>query len=127
MSKFNVKVDAVIDNNGKLGVVGTCDDLPFEAAPFRWGTKMLMKVTGDTAGNFTQGAKIAIGAAAKKALKAGGKTLPEAILVRPRKPKAQTEEAVSTASEAAPIEEQPENTEEEIESPASLDEAFASA
>lgn len=80
-----VQVSGVLESDGKLVVIGTCDDIPFESSPFRWGSKMLMKVTSP--GEFTQGQKVAIGHASKKALKAADKTLPEAVLVRPRKAK----------------------------------------
>jgi hypothetical protein len=90
-----VQVSGVLESDGKLTVIGVCDDIPFEASPFRWGSKMLMKVT--TPGEFTQGQKVAIGHASKKALKAADKSLPEAVLVRPRKAK---EEAPTQESEA---------------------------
>jgi hypothetical protein len=93
--KNKVTVSGVVESEGKLTVIGVCDDIPFEASPFRWGSKMLMKVT--TPGEFTQGQKIAIGHASKKALKAAEKVLPEAVLVRPRKAK---EEAPVQESDA---------------------------
>ena len=93
--KNKVTVSGVVESEGKLTVIGVCDDIPFEASPFRWGSKMLMKVT--TPGEFTQGQKIAIGHASKKALKTAEKVLPEAVLVRPRKVK---EEAPVQESEA---------------------------
>jgi len=94
--KNKVQVSGVLESDGKLTVIGVCDDIPFEASPFRWGSKMLMKVT--TPGEFTQGQKVAIGHASKKALKAADKSLPEAVLVRPRKAKG--EEAPTQESEA---------------------------
>lgn len=94
--KNKVTVSGVVESEGKLTVIGVCDDIPFESSPTRWGSKMLMKVT--TPGEFTQGQKIAIGHASKKALKTAEKILPEAILVRPRKPK--VEEAPVQESEA---------------------------
>jgi len=129
VSKFNVKVEGIIDVDGNPGVVGTCDDVQFEARPTRWGSKMLMKVCGEN--TFSQGAKIAIGAAAKKALKTEGKVLPEAILVRPRKAKAPdvevapTVEASPTATEAAPDESV--DLDAAPDQQADLDELFASA
>jgi len=93
--KNKVTVSGVVESEGKLTVIGVCDDIPFESSPTRWGSKMLMKVT--TPGEFTQGQKIAIGHASKKALKAAEKVLPEAVLVRPRKVK---EEAPVQESEA---------------------------
>ena len=94
--KNKVTVSGVVESEGKLTVIGVCDDIPFESSPTRWGSKMLMKVT--TPGEFTQGQKIAIGHASKKALKTAEKILPEEILVRPRKPK--VEEAPVQESEA---------------------------
>ena len=95
--KNKVTVSGVVESEGKLTVIGVCDDIPFDASPFRWGSKMLMKVT--TPGEFTQGQKVAIGHASKKALKAADKSLPEAVLVRPRKVKAESEAQVSEAPE----------------------------
>jgi len=94
--KNKVTVSGVVESEGKLTVIGVCDDIPFESSPTRWGSKMLMKVT--TPGEFTQGQKVAIGHASKKALKAADKNLPEAVLVRPRKAKG--EEAPTQESEA---------------------------
>ena len=82
MSKYEIKVESVNGNH----VLGSCDGVPFESVPFRWGGKMLMKVVAEN--TFTQGQKVAIGAAAKKALRLAEIPLPVAELVRPRKPKA---------------------------------------
>ena len=95
--KNKVVVSGVVESEGKLTVIGVCDDIPFESTPTRWGSKMLMKVTSP--GDFTQGQKIAIGHASKKALKTAEKVLPEAVLVRPRKAKAESEAQVSEAPE----------------------------
>jgi len=93
MSKYDVKVESVEG----LNVHGTVDAAPFTASPFRWGSKMLMKVVSDDQrALLTQGQKVAVGAAAKKALKTAGLELPKAELVRPRKPKAETTEATTT-------------------------------
>ena len=106
MSKFSVKIDALVDTNGIPTVLGSCDGIPFESAPFRWGGKMLMKVLGDN--EFSQGQKIAIGAAAKKAVRSEGKTMPEAILVRPRKPKVTEVDAAPPVVEVPAAEALPE-------------------
>jgi hypothetical protein len=125
MSKFNVKIEGIVDIDGNHGVVGTCDDVQFEARPTRWGSKMLMKVTGEN--TFIQGAKIAIGAAAKKALKAEGKNLPEAVLIRPRKAKAEvTASDVSTEAVTAVEEIFEAVSESEVET-VTLDDIFAAA
>jgi hypothetical protein len=99
MSKYDVKVESVEG----LNVHGTVDGAPFTASPFRWGSKMLMKVVSDDQrALLSQGAKVAVGAAAKKALKTAGLELPKAELVRPRKPKAETTEATTTEAETLP-------------------------
>jgi hypothetical protein len=99
MSKYDVKVESVEG----LNVHGTVDGQPFTASPFRWGSKMLMKVVSDDQrALLSQGAKVAVGAAAKKALKTAGLELPKAELVRPRKPKAETTEATTTEAETLP-------------------------
>ena len=70
----------------KIVVRGTVGEVAFEASPFQWGSKMLMKVEAE---GLTRGDRIAVGHAAKKALKAATVLLPEAKLKRPRKPKAE--------------------------------------
>jgi hypothetical protein len=62
----------------------------FEASPFRWGSKMLMKVEAE---GLDRGSRIAVGHAAKKAIRTAGLALPEAILKRPRKAKAEPVQA----------------------------------
>ena len=91
-----IKVAEIEVVDGNPVVRGTIGDRTWVAEPLRWGSKMLMKVT--TPGEFTQGQKVAIGHASKKALKAADKSLPEAVLVRPRKAKG--EEAPTQESEA---------------------------
>lgn len=76
----------------KLVVRGTVGEVAFEASPFQWGSKMLMKVESE---GLTRGDRIAVGHAAKKALKAATILLPEAQLKRPRKPKAEPVPEVS--------------------------------
>ena len=70
----------------KIVVRGTLGEVAFEASPFQWGSKMLMKVEAE---GLTRGDRIAVGHAAKKALKAATVLLPEAKLKRPRKTKAE--------------------------------------
>lgn len=84
MATKDVKVNEVEIVNGVPVVRGTASDVAFEAAPFRWGSKMLMKVEAE---GLDRGTRIAVGHAAKKAIKAAGLTLPEAVLKRPRKAK----------------------------------------
>jgi len=78
---MKVNVTAIQDNT----VHGTIGEKEFSATPFQWGSKMLMKVVGDN--TFTQGEKIAIGHAAKKALRTAQVELPTPVLKRPRKEK----------------------------------------
>jgi hypothetical protein len=59
---------------------------------------MLMKVTSTH--EFTQGEKVSIGHASKKALKVANLTLPEAKLVRPRKAKEEPVVEVEPTPEA---------------------------
>jgi len=93
MASKNVKVTEVSQIDGKLTVVGTIGEVPFTASPFQWGSKMLMKVEAE---GLDRGSRIAIGHAAKKALKVAELALPEAVLKRPRKPKAEPVQAEST-------------------------------
>jgi len=88
MASKNVKVIEVSQVDGKLTVVGTVGEVPFTASPFQWGSKMLMKVEAE---GLDRGSRIAIGHAAKKALKVAELALPEAVLKRPRKAKVETE------------------------------------
>ena len=99
-SKAKMTITSHSVNSESLTCTGTCNDNEFTSAPFRWGSKMLMKVT--SVHEFTQGEKVSIGHASKKALKAASLVLPEAKLVRPRKSK---EEPVQVnESDSAPAE-----------------------
>ena len=99
-NKMTITIHSV--DSETLTCTGTCNGHEFTSAPFRWGSKMLMKVT--SVHEFTQGEKVSIGHASKKALKVASLALPEAQLVRPRKPKTQE---VSEAP-APEVEETPE-------------------
>jgi hypothetical protein len=94
--KMNITIHSV--NTETLTCTGTCNDHEFTSAPFRWGSKMLMKVTSTH--EFTQGEKVSIGHASKKALKAANLVLPEAQLVRPRKPKGEVQAETEPTPEA---------------------------
>ena len=99
MSSKNVKVTEVIVVDGKPLVRGTVGDVAFEASPKQWGSKMLMNVEAE---GLDRGARIAVGHAAKRALKVAELALPEAVLKRPRKVK---EEPVQvTEGDTAPVE-----------------------
>lgn len=97
MASKNVKVTEVVTVNGKPVVRGTVGEIPFEAAPKQWGSKMLMNVEAE---GLDRGARIAVGHAAKRALKVAELALPEAVLKRPRKAKVEAVEAAPTPSEA---------------------------
>ena len=94
--KMNITIHSV--NSETLTCTGTCNDHEFTSAPFRWGSKMLMKVTSTH--EFTQGEKVSIGHASKKALKVANLTLPEAKLVRPRKAKEEAQAETEPTPEA---------------------------
>ena len=81
----DIKVSEVVAvEDGNIVVRGTAGETAFEARTLRWGSKMLMHVTG---GDFDRGTRVSIGHRAKAAVKAAGMTLPEAVLKRPRKAK----------------------------------------
>lgn len=86
--KIEIKEIQAIDKGFK--VTGTVDPngapIDFVATTFQWGSKMLMKVDDEF---MDRGTRIAVGHAAKKAIRSAGLTLPEAVLKRPRKPKAE--------------------------------------
>lgn len=100
MAKHDIKVNEITVQDGVPTVHGTVGSETFTAAPFRWGSKMLMKVE---AAGLDRGTRIAIGHKAKSAIKAAGLTLPEAKLVRPRKPKAEVVEAAPAKLEGEPV------------------------
>ena len=90
MASKNISIESVVAvEDGNIVVHGIADGEAFVASPLRWGSKMLMHVTG---GDFDRGTRVSIGHRAKAAVKAAGMTLPEAVLKRPRK-----------AVEAAPV------------------------
>ena len=84
MASKNVKVTEVLVVDSKPVVRGTVGEVAFEASPFQGGSKMLMKVEAE---GLDRGSRIAVGHAAKKALKVAEMALPEAVLKRPRKVK----------------------------------------
>jgi hypothetical protein len=91
-----IKVAEIEVVDGNPVVRGTIGDRAWVAEPLRWGSKMLMKAVGD---DLTRGERIALGHAAKKALKTAGVALPEALLKRPRK--AKVEVVTPAASESS--------------------------
>ena len=94
--KIEIKEIQATDKGFRVsGTVGSEAPIDFVATTFQWGSKMLMKVE---AAGLDRGARIAVGHAAKKALREAQLELPKAELVRPRKAKV---EAVEAAPEAA--------------------------
>ena len=96
----NIRITGVTTTNNVITVHGTFgeENRLFAASPFQWAKKMLMKVTSTH--TFTQGEKVAIGHASKKALKTASLALPEAKLVRPRKAKEEPVVEVEPTPEA---------------------------
>ena len=86
MGKHDIKVVEVVVVDGAPVVRGTIGEVGFEASSKRWGSKMLMNVVAD---GLDRGQRVAIGQAAKAALRQLEISLPKAELVRPRKPKAE--------------------------------------
>jgi hypothetical protein len=86
VAKHDIKILEVVVVDGKPLVRGSVGEFQFEAAPKRWGSKMLMNVVAD---GLDRGQRVAIGHRAKAAIKSAGLLLPTAELVRPRKPKAE--------------------------------------
>lgn len=80
----DIKIGSVEVVDGKAVVTGTVGEQAFGATQLQWGGKVLMHVTG---GDFDRGTRIAIGHAAKKAVRAQGIDLTPAPLKRPRKAK----------------------------------------
>ena len=74
MSKYAVRVVSVVNTT----VRGTCDGKTWEAAPFFWGGKVLMKVSDEFRSQFGQGEKVVIGQHAKDALRRAETALPPA-------------------------------------------------
>ena len=82
----DIKISDVTVVDGKAVVTGTVGEQSFQASQLQWGGKVLMHVTG---GDFDRGTRIAIGHAAKKALRTASVELPTPVLKRPRKAKAE--------------------------------------
>ena len=108
---MDIKISEVEMVDGKPFIKGTVGELPFEATTLQWGGKLLIHVGTE---GFDRGTRVAIGHRAKAAVKAAGLVLPEAVLKRPRKAKAEPVQAEASVEEALP------------EGFATLDEALAS-
>lgn len=96
--KIEIKEIQATDKGFRVsGTVGSEAPIDFVATTFQWGSKMLMKVDDEF---MDRGTRIAVGHAAKKAIRSAGLVLPEAVLKRPRKAKVEAVEAAPTPSEA---------------------------
>lgn len=84
MAKHDIKIVEVVVVDGSPVVRGQIGEVGFEATNKRWGSKMLMNVVAD---GLDRGQRVAIGQAAKAALRQLEIELPKAELVRPRKAK----------------------------------------
>ena len=89
----NITISSVSSVDGTPTVVGTIGEVPFVATRLQWGSKVLMHVT---ARDLDRGSRIAVGHAAKKAVREAGLDMTPAPLKRPRK-----------AKEAEPVAEEP--------------------
>lgn len=80
-----ITITSVSSIDGVPTVVGTAGEVPFTAARLQWGSKVLMHVT---ARDLDRGTRVAIGHAAKRAVREAGLDMTPAPLKRPRKPEA---------------------------------------
>lgn len=78
----NITISSVSSVDGVPTVVGTIGEVPFVATRLQWGSKVLMHVT---ARDLDRGSRIAVGHAAKKAVRESGLDMTPAPLKRPRK------------------------------------------
>ena len=77
-----ISIKEVILVDGKPQILGSVGEIQFTAGLLQWGSKVLVKVDGD---GLDRGIRVAIGHAAKKALRTMGISLEPAPLKRPRK------------------------------------------
>ncbi len=82
MASKNITITSVTFTDGIPTVVGTAGEVPFTATRLQWGGKVLMHVA---ARDLDRGTRIAVGHAAKKAVREAGGDLTAAPLKRPRK------------------------------------------
>jgi hypothetical protein len=78
----DITISSVSSIDGVPTVVGTAGGVPFTATRLQWGSKVLMHVA---ARDLDRGTRIAVGHAAKKAVREAGLDLAPAPLKRPRK------------------------------------------
>ena len=84
MASKNITITSVSSIDGIPTVVGTAGEVPFTATRLQWGGKVLMHVASR---DLDRGTRIAVGHAAKKAVREAGLDLTPAPLKRPRKAK----------------------------------------
>lgn len=83
----SIKINEVVMVDGKPLIKGNAGEVEFTAGLLQWGSKVLVKVDGD---GLDRGIRVAIGHAAKKALRTLGIDLTPAPLKRPRKAPVET-------------------------------------
>jgi hypothetical protein len=83
----SIKINEVVMVDGKPLIKGNAGEMEFTAGLLQWGSKVLVKVDGD---GLDRGIRVAIGHAAKKALRTLGIDLTPAPLKRPRKAPVET-------------------------------------
>ena len=96
----NITISSVSSVDGVPTVVGTIGEVPFTATRLQWGSKVLMHVT---ARDLDRGSRIAVGHAAKKAVREAGLDMTPAPLKRPRKA-ADPADLTVTVKVEAPVE-----------------------
>lgn len=94
----NITISSVSSVDGTPTVVGTIGEVPFVATRLQWGSKVLMHVT---ARDLDRGSRIAVGHAAKKAVREAGLDMTPAPLKRPRKAAEPADLTVTVKVEAA--------------------------
>ena len=96
----NITISSVSSVDGTPTVVGTIGEAPFVATRLQWGSKVLMHVT---ARDLDRGSRIAVGHAAKKAVREAGLDMTPAPLKRPRKEAADLTVTVKVEGPADPV------------------------
>ena len=100
MASKNITIPSVSSIDGIPTVVGTAGEVPFTATRLQWGGKVLMHVASR---DLDRGTRIAVGHAAKKAVREAGLDLTPAPLKRPRKEAADLTVTVKVEGGADPV------------------------
>jgi hypothetical protein len=100
MASKNITITSVSSIDGIPTVVGTAGEVPFTATRLQWGGKVLMHVASR---DLDRGTRIAVGHAAKKAVREAGLDLTPAPLKRPRKEAADLTVTVKVEGPADPV------------------------